>query len=249
MANTKTSISFGNERVAYISDTMENQRKVLSLEASSDERLAQKERIAKMKADLTTTNFSLGNEATVYATVNSEAMAKSEQFKGVGRVAMNNDIKEAVKKSSLHFGNENVEYKSVAHEAMEYRGNENNFAKLKEEVQQMTATLRKHNFSFGEEEVLYQTDYNRGYGDIKLEAYNRGDEQKVKQKALILDSRSCHFSLGQDKIKYESNTQAALETIRGHAPADVAKAVERAKQMKSALQKTSIVIGDNEAYM
>ena len=26
----------------------------------------------------------------------------------------------------------------------------------------MTATLRKHNFSFGDEKVLYQSDYARG---------------------------------------------------------------------------------------
>jgi hypothetical protein len=64
-------------------------------------------------------------------------MANAKNYYGVGRIAMNNDVMEAVKKSSLHFGNESVDYKSVAHQAMEYRGNENNFSKIQEEVNEM----------------------------------------------------------------------------------------------------------------
>jgi hypothetical protein len=176
-------------------------------------------------------------------------MAAADGFRGAPKVEMNRELKEAIKKSSLHFGNETVAYKSVAHEGMEYKGNQNNFAKLKEEVQEMTATLRKHNFSFGEEPVLYESDYTRGYGSVPLEAYRARMDNAGGIKALINDARKCHFSLGNEPIKYQSNTQIALESINGHAPADVARQAERAKEMKAALQKTSICIGDDPDYM
>ena len=63
-------------------------------------------------------------------------MAVADNFRGVKKVSMNSDLKEAVKKSSIHFGNEKVHYESVAHEGMHYRGNENNFTKLKGAIEQ-----------------------------------------------------------------------------------------------------------------
>lgn len=247
LANTKTSISFGNEKVVYISDTMENQTKASAV-TTAEERALQAQRIKQMKADLTTTNFSLGNETPLYASVNQDAMRNGEKYYGVPRVSMNDELKAAVKKSSLHFGNESVVYETVNQESFKNRGNENDFSKLKEEVQEQTARLRRHNFSFGNEETPYETDYQRGYGPVKMEAY-KIDNRKEKMKGIIQDSRSCHFSLGNDRITYKSNTHSALDTILGHAPADVAAQADRAKEMKAALQKTSIVIGDNSEYM
>ena len=160
ISNTKTSISFGNESVNYQTDAKASQLK--SGGGSVEERAANAQRIKQMKAELTVTNFSLGDEKPEYESVNHAAMAAAETFKGTGKVEMNKDVKEAVKKSSIHFGNESVEYKTVGQESMAYHGNLNNFSKLKEEVKEMTATLRQHNFSFGDEKVLYQSDYNRG---------------------------------------------------------------------------------------
>jgi len=45
---------------------------------------------------------------------------------------------------------------------MEYKGSVGNYTALKDEVKQMTNTLRKHNFSFGDEKVNYQSDYAAG---------------------------------------------------------------------------------------
>ena len=67
-------------------------------------------------------------------------------------------------------------------------------------------------------------------------------------RAIIADSRSCHFSLGNDSVDYLSNTQRAMNTIQGVTPTDTSKNVEHAKAMKAALQKTSIVIGDDTQY-
>jgi len=134
LANTKTSISFGNERVRYVSDAMETQM-AGGAPPTTEERAAQAERVRKMKADLTLTNFTLGDEVPVYSSVNREAMALSDTFKGAKRVAMNSELKEAVKKSSLHFGNEPILYKSTTAHALETNGSQvdqsAHFAKLK----------------------------------------------------------------------------------------------------------------------
>lgn len=201
-----------------------------------------------MKAELTTTNFRLGDEKPTYESANHQAMKAAESYYGVGRVGMNNDLKEAVKRSSIHFGNERVDYTSTAHDSMRYNGNENNFSALKEEVRVMTEGLRKHNFSLGDEKVSYQSDYASGYGSLPLEAYKVSGNKKAAMRGVIEDSRSCHFSLGQDKIQYQSNTQQALNSINGHSANDVAAQAARVKQMKTALQRTSIVIGDDVDY-
>lgn len=112
----------------------------------------------------------------------------------------------------------------------------------------MTATLRKHNFSFGDEKIDYQSDYNRGYGSLPLEAYKYAQAKQADMKMVIEDQRKAHFSLGNDRAGYMSNTHEALKTIEGHGANDVSKQLERAKQMKTALQKTSIVIGDDNEY-
>ena len=201
-----------------------------------------------MKADLTVTNFRLGDETPIYETVNREAMAASKGFGTLTRPGENN-AKEMIKKSSLHFGNESVKYESVAHEAMEYRGTQANFSALKKEVGAMSANLRKHNFSFGEEKVLYQSDYSRGYGSVPKESYIKTTDKKDKMRAVIEDSRSCHFSLGNDRVDYLSNTQSALNQINGREANDSSASIERAAAMKAALQKTSFIVGDDEDYM
>lgn len=247
--NTKTSINFGNEKVQYISDAQENQTRCQG-GTSIEERVAQAKRIKDMKAELTTTSFKLGDEIPEYITANRFAMdySAAEAFKGSGKVEMNNSLKEAVKKSSIHFGNEPMDYKSVSQDAMQYQGNSNNFTQLKEEVKEMTATLRKHNFSFGDEKVLYQSDYARGYGSVPVEAYKKSDESKANMRFIIDDSRSCHFSLGNDKVSYISNTQIAQKSVEGRTGKDNQASADGAKAMKAALQKTSIVIGDDENY-
>ena len=92
-----------------------------------------------------------------------------------GRVAMNTDLKEAIKKSSLHFGNEVGVYKSVAQEGMEFilKGNTNDFSRLKRETHELKTQLRKHNFSFGEDSVDYESDSHRGYKNYGVQHYHQ----------------------------------------------------------------------------
>lgn len=247
LANTSTSISFGNEKVNYTSDTKDNQ-KFAKKGISLAERTANLERIKTMKQDLTRTKFTLGDERPTYESTNQMAMSAAEGFAGAGRVGMNTELKEAIKKSSIHFGLEPVQYQSTAHEAMKYMGTVEDRARLKEEVKEMTATLRKHNFTFGDERVVYKTDYEAGYGTVSADAYKESLMKKSKMRGIIEDSRSCHFNLGNDQPEYLSNTHSAFMSAEGRSASDVRAGLERARKMKAELQRTSIVIGDDAEY-
>jgi len=231
-----------------VSDSADSQQKILN-SSNNAERLEQFLRLKSMKAELTTTNFTLGDEKPRYETVNQSAMVIVESTDTpADRQALNNKLKESIKKSSIHFGQEPVNYTSVAHQAMEYRGNQNSFDKMREDIKEMTTTLRKHNFSFGDETVTYESDYQSGYGKVPLEAYRTAGANKAGMKASIAEARKCHFSLGNDKIKYLSNTHSSMKIGEGHDALEVAKNIENAKNMKAALQRTSIVIGDDNEY-
>lgn len=66
-----------------------------------------------------------------------------------------NALKEAIKKSSIHFGNEKTQYSSVCNSEFVYRGvGGDEYLKRKQDIQDMTYTLRKHNFTLGDERYL-----------------------------------------------------------------------------------------------
>jgi hypothetical protein len=53
-------------------------------------------------------------------------------------------MKALIKKSSLNFGSEPTAYKSVAHDAMEYRADPEEYLKSKEDTHAMAANLRRY---------------------------------------------------------------------------------------------------------
>lgn len=147
------SISFGHEKIEYISDAKDNQRKV-GTSLSKEERLTLKSKAKEMKKALTATTFKIGDdEKYEYISENHLAMKQIETFDTTLKARLSEDVKAMVKKSSLNFGNEPTNWKSVASEEYQFKGNANNFSKMRDEVQSLTASLRKHNFSFGEEKV------------------------------------------------------------------------------------------------
>jgi len=239
LALQKTSISFGKEKIDYVSDTMEKQQQCL-VGFSKEERDSQKKRIKDMKvtysiasykrhfltirpsinppqAELTQTNFCLGDEKPSYESVNTEAMRLSEKAAALGRVQMNTELKEAVKKSSLHFGNERTVYKSVAQEGMEFilRGTTNDFARIRDETNTLKTNLRRHNFSLGEDAVDYKSDSHRGYQNYGTHHYHQIHEGKAASKKIIEDTRSAHFNFGQERVEYISDSHRAMRTIEG----------------------------------
>jgi hypothetical protein len=248
MSNTKTSISFGNENVKYMSDAMEHQREA-GASKSPAERAAEKARQKAMKAALTTTSFTLGDEKVYYESSNAEGMrTAAEAAKGYTKISMNKDLKEAVKKSSLHFGNEKAEYKSVMSDCMTYHGNNNNFAQTKADVEVLKKNLRKHNFTLGDEPVKYETDYASGYGKMNPEHYKKGNERDEIKKQID-EIRKCHFSLGNEQVEYKSDCHRNFESILNHEPSDIAALLKKSHDLKTALQKTTITIGNDDEYL
>jgi hypothetical protein len=84
----------------------------------------------------------------------------------------------------------------------------------------MTASLRKHNFTLGDESKgfnkdMYETDYNSGYGSVPASAYSQRHLDRDEIKKTIEDSRSSHYSLGngQHKVHYESIAHSSMNTI------------------------------------
>lgn len=249
--STRGSISFGHEKVDYVSDCHSNQANALRGEVGGESREETRKRIKDMKANLTTTNFCLGDERVDYQSTNREAMKTCENVKSSeAKPALNKELKEAIKRSSLHFGNEPVKYSSVAHDGFvdKSAGHNVDLAGRKKELKEMKLRLTKHNFSLGEEPVDYTSDYNSGFGPVAQDSETRLADKKLL-KAQIEDIRKCHFTLGHDKVLYQSDAQRAQKMVSGHKASDVAKALEHSKAMKAALQKTSICIGDDEEYM
>lgn len=240
IANNKTSILFGNESVNYHSLNMEQQQ-TITRGFDIKEREEQLQRNKDMKANLTKANFCLGDEKVDYETTFQRGL------KPINGKGTHMPIIKPKMNSSINFGTERPDYTSVAHQAMTYRGNGNDFNKMKEEVVALKTHLRKHNFSLGEEHVDYQSDYRRGFPPIASENYNHGD-RKAALKKVIEDTRKCHFSLGQDQVDYVSNTHRAQNIAPPSNASDVFKQMEHARQMKQQLQKTSIVVGFDPEY-
>ena len=65
LANTKTSILFGNEKLSYETDAMSTQR-AAGLNASIEERMEQTAFIKDMKNNLTKASFCLGDDPAEY---------------------------------------------------------------------------------------------------------------------------------------------------------------------------------------
>ena len=148
--NTKTSISFGHEKITYISDAMQNQKLILN--ASNDDNAEQKIRVKQMKTNLTKTNFKMGDDrdTTEYMSTNQMGMLQVIQHpqdarERVEKKALNEAMKEAVKRSSLDFGHENIVYESVMSGQMrrDTGGPGVDFQKRKQEISEMTNALRK----------------------------------------------------------------------------------------------------------
>jgi len=248
VAMSKTSIRFGNDKTPYVSTTMDN-AKYVSFDPS--ERAEQVARAQKMKADLTVTNFRLGDASPVYETTTARALNQaSGGLSGTYEAKQLSEAMKAIaKRSSLHFGNESTAYNTSAHDAMEYKGSSSNYSALKEEVGKMSKTLRQCNFTLGDEKTSYETDYNRGFGSVNMDAYRNKGDSKARMKETIDNARSYHFSFGQDSVQYKTTAHTQLDDCKGGGFGDREKSKSDAMSIKKALQRTSIVIGDDQDYM
>lgn len=205
------------------------------------------ERIRKMKADLTKTSFRLGDVPLSYETESKAAttIVGNAAFIEAGRSV----IITPKQNSTISFGSEKPQYKSVSSDAMTYHGSASNFEKGRAEVDAMKTQLRKHNFTFGTEPLEYITDYASGFcGAMQGRSYADILAERQKQNSIALDTRKGHFSLGQDDIEYVSNTHqgqsqsgkiSSAESIENHA---VATEIKRKGKL------TSVQIGWDPDY-
>lgn len=88
---------------------------------------------------------------------------------------------------------------------MAYHGNQTDFQQMKSEVAALKSNLRRHQISMGDAKIQYTTDYREKFQANPENCYDHGD-RKAELRKVIEDTRKCHFSLGDDKPEYISNT-------------------------------------------
>lgn len=244
LANTRTSIMFGNAPVVYESDAHGSQTNVMK-GYDAEERVAQSKRNRLMKQQLTRANFSLGDEKVEYSSVLHDGLRSTIEAKGGGR----QEMCQPARGSSIQFGSENkVDYKSTAQEAMVYHGSAHDFAASKKNVSDLKNHLRRHQISLGEEKVEYLTDSQKMYAPIDPEKYDHKN-RKAELRKVINDCQACHFSLGEDKPEYVSNSHLAQRVNTGMSLSEIQQEMANAKRMKQQLQRTSFEVGSDPEYM
>ena len=197
--------------------------------ANPEDKRKDAERAKQMKADLTRTNFSMGTGSKQDEI--SEYIDRFKQFE-VDQMK----LERPKETSSIHFGNEKPVYHTINADAMKNHNYDmQDFTKSKEEVEKLKTQLRKHNFTIGldQEKLNGQTEYEAEYNPVKSGmTYEQLLAEKKKQKAIVLDTRSAHFDLGQDKVEYVSNTHRGQNESAGLSAADNAENLKKAAQIK-----------------
>jgi hypothetical protein len=243
LANTQTSILFGNAPVNYQSDARSSQSNVMQ-GFDVDERKAQGKRNKDMKQQLTRANFSLGDEKVDY-----DSTAHAGLRNGADGLGGRQERCQPSRESSIQFGAEKgVNYRSTAQDSMVYHGNANDFETSRQNVVALKTHLRRHQISLGEEKVEYVTDNQRGYPSIASTNYDHKN-RKVELRKVIEASQACHFSFGQDQTEYLSNTHRSQATNTGVSAAEIQKEAANAKRMKAQLQRTSFEVGTDPEYL
>ena len=212
---------------------------------------AEQLRLAKaLKNDLIRTSISLGNNdnKNSYETSAMQAMVRPGSDAYV-RDESNAEARNNAKKSSVFFGNDRPDYRSELAATMSSTGRDPaDYAHSRNEVKDMKKNLLKPNFTLGAGPTEYLSDYQREYIKLHPECYKQYDE-KAKAKALVAETKKAHFSLGQDKIDYKSNSQLAQQAGQDRNPADARAIKEANKKLKDQLLRTSFQMGTGDSMM
>lgn len=238
LANTATSIVLGSDLPSYESDAASRQKDVLLA------RLGDRVDCTAMKKALTTTHFELGDERLDYGT-------ESTQHDTTGRLSEFTAKSAALdqRKSSCFFGNEDVRYVNAASDAVD---SERVTAaarddKMRVAARRLKSELSRHSFSLGSENTAYETTARRAFGYD--EAAFRAARGKLNS-AQMTELRREHFELGSvaTPVVYETDawrsgdiTPARVDEMRRDA--------SNAKELKTKLLATSVVIGDDPDFL
>eukprot|EP01041_Mallomonas_annulata_P003340 gene3340-6610_t len=241
-----TSISFGNEKISYLTNMKEQMAKSGGIVLDPKEYAANAIKIKTIKAELSQSTCVFGDtsERTSYETTTKSAMNSSARAAGQD---CRSHPKEVSKDSAIYFGSTPCDYSTENRRANSAKnGDREEFKSRRAEVVAMKQNLLKRNFTLGEEPVEYISDYQRGYAAFPPESYVKGGKEDMKH--FLDDTRKCHFSLGQDKVDYTSNTSRALQNGATGSLVDAQKQSENCRELKKKLMMTSFVIGDDADY-
>jgi hypothetical protein len=247
--NTKTNISLGNEPGMWETDSMSRQKMANNAPAQGPD----VERNRRLKLSLTRTNFSLTNGEPVETSY--ECVSKLEDPTGrLGEFTghLNTEVKDMIKLSSLSFGAEDTNYKSVAHEGMELvdknlspnerRGPDTAHNK------ELKLALTRTRINFGDMKPDYISAYATGFA--------APDVSKLQTAALAKevkdDLRKTHFTFGDAEPHWETDAQRSQRIVLQHersGPEELARQIEHNRQLKIALQRTNINLGWEDDYM
>lgn len=244
----RSSLTFGNERITYESQTTTSTKDALRIHVPVEERQQRADEIRRIKANLMRTNFVMGEDSTDY-TPTSRLPIPANLADARGR--MSPELAHMIKASSIHFGNITTDYRTVAKETMKWPGQQTptERAESKRKQAEMQLRLQKHSFTFGEEQTDYTTNAQRDFKrfDTSAEEERRRKDDITR---LTQEIKAAHFSLGNDTSVYKSNTHQSMESAaRAQREVGNTNNIEQIRAMKQALQRTSFVIGDDPDYM
>lgn len=240
--NSGNAMSFGNEKVEYVTNSMAQMgRSVTSLDTKEIEE--NKKKIRDLKALLGTATIELGDQTpTCYE---STARAASKQSSQPGTKTGETKVLEA-KVSKIYFGPDKPEYVSEYTRLTSAVGEPNEFKKTKQDAKKLKDTLSKRNFDLGNETNLdYTSDSRRNLVAHSPDEY-RKNLMRSETKAYLEDTRKCHFSLGQDRVDYKTNTQLALTGGSSASEGERMEHMQNVRDMKTKLTKTSFQLGDDD---
>uniref|UniRef100_A0A7S2FEP3 Uncharacterized protein n=1 Tax=Florenciella parvula TaxID=236787 RepID=A0A7S2FEP3_9STRA len=257
LANTQTSIVFGSDSVVYESDAMRRQKDILGNKSAGADAKACKE----LKLGLQKSNIAIGTDSdTSYSTTTGGAFfypEKTTTREEDMKVAEDKlKLKMAIKTSSIKLGSDVGTYSTTSGSALEYKGNDNNFAEMKMKTMKLKRDLGGHNFEFahpvGEDgdEALAKDERFMTSSALALPSYEYaryGDTRATLSTEAKGDLRKSHFELGYEKTEYRTDQQDGYP----ERPIDKEIREENAatvKSLKLALKKTSLVLGDDKEY-
>jgi hypothetical protein len=192
---SKTSVSLGNDSLDYMTELMEKEKFIKLSPAKVPDSNLQKQRVAQLNSASWVTG---APDAQSYSTSNT--LRDPTGRMGEYTATMNTKAKNALRKSNLHLGNDNTNYRSSAQSAeikwtpqvikdtMDGKGN----------VARMKKVISATNCVLGDDVVDYESNATAAFSFDSSKVIMCTPNEKTKA-----DLRSSHLSLGNDRITYD----------------------------------------------
>lgn len=259
LANTQTSIVFGSDVNLYESDAMRRQKDILgNKSAGADAQACKDLKLALQKSNISIATDTSTNYSTTTKTAFAEMKKATTREEDLQVEEEKYKLKMAIKTSSIKLGSDGGGYTTTSGDALEYKGNDNNFAEMKMNTMRLKRDLGGHNFEFahpavGEKKTEEEQIDERFMTSSKvaLPSYHYakyGDTRATLSQEAKSDLRKSHFELGYERTEWRTDHED------GFPPRYMDKAVreenaETVKSLKLALKRTSLVLGDDDEYM